>query len=274
MNKKRSGAASIRSAALLRAPAIQAGLIQACCFIVVLGVAQAATALSGAQMTIAVAALLQGALAAVVSRLRGLESWWLVIQLLFPMALVMALSLQLPPAVPLIAFVALLGWYWSTFRTQVPFYPSGLDAWQAVEGLLPNGRPIRFIDIGSGLGGLVLHLSGKYRQSEFTGIEIAPLPWFVSRLRARLKGSRASFIRGDYSRVDFAGYDVVFAYLSPAAMQALWKKANAEMRPGSLLLSYEFDIPGVMPQLTSRPVDNGPLLYGWYMQPGKLAAAA
>lgn len=274
MNKKRSGAASMRSAALLHAPGIQAALIQAGCFLVVLGAAHVASLLAGAQMTIAVAALLQGALAAVVSRLRGLASWWLVIQLLFPMALVTALALQLSPAIPLIAFVALLGWYWSTFRTQVPFYPSGLDAWHAVEGLLPKDRPIRFIDIGSGLGGLVLHLSNKHPQSEFTGIEIAPLPWFASRLRARMTRSRASFVRGDYSGVDFAAYDVVFAYLSPAAMQALWKKANAEMRPGSLLLSYEFDIPGAMPQLTSKPVGNGPFLYGWYIQPGKLATAA
>jgi hypothetical protein len=60
-------------------------------------------------------------------------------------------------------------------------------------------------------------------------------------------------------------YDVVFAFLSPAAMPALWRKASAEMRPGTLLLSYEFSIPGTTPHIIDHPVENGPALYGWYM---------
>ena len=283
MNKERPGAApsgaplgtslrippvaSLRSAALWRAPAVQAALIQSGCFLIVLGIAHGASLLGGAQITVAVAAILQGTLAAGVSRMRGMASWWLLIQLLFPIALVAALALQLPPVIFLIAFVALLGWYWSTYRTQVPFYPSGRSAWQAVEDLLPKDRQVRFIDIGSGLGGLVLYLSQRNRRGAFTGIEIAPLPWFASRLRAWFSRSSARFVRGDYGRVDFADYDVVFAYLSPAAMPALWRKAEAEMRPGSLLLSYEFDIAGAEPDLIRMPGgDGGPLLYGWYMQ--------
>jgi predicted O-methyltransferase YrrM len=82
-------------------------------------------------------------------------------------------------------------------------------------------------------------------------------------LRSRIRQSNAHFIRGDYDRLDFASYDVVFAYLSPAAMPALWQKANVEMRKGSLLLSYEFDIPGVEPHFARAPVHGGPLLYGW-----------
>jgi predicted O-methyltransferase YrrM len=53
--------------------------------------------------------------------------------------------------------------------------------------------------------------------------------------------------------LDFAQFDVVFAYLSPAAMPELWKKAQREMRPGSLLISYEFPIEGVEPNLIVCP---------------------
>jgi SAM-dependent methyltransferase len=128
---------------------------------------------------------------------------------------------------------------------------------------LPAGRPIRFIDIGSGFGGLVMHLAAQRPESSFQGIELAPLPWLASRVRAAVAGSRAHFFRGDYARLDFADYDVIFAYLSPAAMPALWDKACHEMRPGTLLLSYEFPIPGVQPSLTIEPGELGPLLYGW-----------
>lgn len=248
---------------LFRAPAVQAVLIQVVSFLLVLAFAHGISLFIEFDITIAVAALLQGGVAASISRLRGLASWWLLIQAVFPVAVLGTLSFQLPPGVFLAAFIALLALYWSTFRTQVPFYPSGPAVWDAVASLLPQDRTVRFIDIGSGLGGLVLHLSGRRMESAFTGVEIAPLPWLASMLRSRITQNNARFIRGDYDRLDFASYDVVFAYLSPAAMPALWQKASAEMRKGSLLLSYEFVIPGVEPHIVRMPVKGGPPLYGW-----------
>lgn len=254
-----------RGRPLLRAPAVEALLIQVVSLLLAIAFARGIPALFDIRLGIPAGAVTQGAIAAVLSRLRGLASWWLPIQLLFPIALVATLSLRLPPELFLLAFIALLGLYWSTFRTQVPFYPSGPAVWEQVATLLPQERPVRFIDIGSGLGGLVLHLSGARRDSAFVGIELAPLPWLASVLRARWQRSGARFIRGDYGHLGFAGYDVVFAYLSPAAMPALWQKARAEMRAGSLLLSYEFIIPGVEPDLSCIPVEGGPTLFGWRM---------
>ncbi len=250
---------------ILRAPAMRAASIQILAFAFVLALASVAPLLSGRQVTIAVAALLQGVIAAALSRVFRLAPWWLVIQAAFPLALVAMLALQLPSVVFLVSFVVLLALYWSTFRTQVPFYPSNPVAWNAVAALLPADRPVRFVDIGSGLGGLVLHLARTRPDSVFTGIEIAPLPWLVSALRSRVSPAGARFVRGDYECADFSQYDVVFAYLSPAAMPALWRKARTEMRPGALLLSYEFAIPGVASHLTMAPTEGGPLLYGWHM---------
>lgn len=250
---------------ILRAPAMRAASIQILAFAFVLALAAVAPLLSGRQLTVAVAALLQGVIAASLSRMFRLAPWWLAIQAAFPLALVAMLALQLPPAIFLVAFVALLALYWSTFRTQVPFYPSNPAAWKTVAALLPPGRPVQFADIGSGLGGLVLDLACTRPDSVFTGIEIAPLPWLISALRAKVSPTGARFVRGDYECVDFSQYDVVFAYLSPAAMPALWRKARAEMRSGTLLLSYEFAIPGVASHLTMAPTEGGPLLYGWHM---------
>jgi SAM-dependent methyltransferase len=214
-------------------------------------------------------ALLHGAIAALLARLRRMAAWWWLILLVFPVAAMGVARLHLPSWLFLAVFLFLLVLFWSTFRSQVPFYPSGLSAWDAVAGLLPSGRPIRFMDIGSGLGGAVLDLSRRRPDCEFTGIEIAPLPWLVSRVRAMLAGNRCRFVLGDYLRLDFAEYDVVFAYLSPAAMTALWQKASAEMRPGSLLLSYEFHIPGAPPDIVVQAEEGGPVLHGWHMEGAK-----
>jgi SAM-dependent methyltransferase len=241
---------------------VQAAVLQALAFPATL-VLVYLLARAGLHPSMIVAAVLQGMVAALLTWRRGLATWWRAIQFLFPVSLLGAGMLDLPPALFLVVFLFLLGLYWSTFRTQVPFYPSGPTAWKAVAALLPAGRPVRLIDIGSGLGGLVLDLARRRPDSQFTGIELAPLPWLVSRLRARLTRSSASFIRGDYEALDFGQYDLVFAYLSPAAMPALWNKASREMKPGTMLISYEFNIPAKPAHKTIDATPFGPALYVW-----------
>jgi hypothetical protein len=246
-----------------RAPAVIALLLQGAAFVPTLVtvylLARFATPPSSPLI-----ALIQGGFACLLTRWRRLAGWWLAIQLLFPIALYGALSLHIEPPWALAVFLFLLVLYWSTFRTQVPYYPSGKRVWDEVEGLLPQDRPASAIDIGSGLGGLVLELARRRPDSRFTGIELAPLPWAASRLRAILSRNQAHFLLGDYEKLNFADYDLVFAYLSPAAMSALWRKASAEMRPRSKLLSYEFLITEKAPDLIVSPKGSGPSLFVWF----------
>ena len=248
---------------MLRAPAVQALLCQLAAFPLML-LAVYLLARAGANPSYVAVALVQGLFAAMLSHWRRLARWWLAIQLLFPLAVLGASRVDLPPWLFLAVFLFMLVLYWSTFRTQVPYYPSGRAAWNAVAAQLPPDRPVAVIDIGSGLGGLVLDLARRRPDARVTGIELAPLPWLASWLRARLAGSRAVFLRGDYERLDFAGYDAVFAYLSPAAMTALWRKARREMRPGSILMSYEFAIDESAPDLSVYLPDTGRTLYIWH----------
>ncbi|MES2407493.1 MAG: class I SAM-dependent methyltransferase [Pseudomonadota bacterium] len=245
------------------APAVQALIIQGISFLLTLLLIRGIWILADLQAGMVLAAFLQGVIAAILTFWRRLAPWWLLIQLLFPVALIAALSLSLPPAIFLVLFIFFLGLYWTTFRTQVPFYPSGPTTWESVAGLIPTDRPLRLIDIGSGLGGLVLNLAARRPESEFVGIELAPLPWLASWARAKIGRSRGQFMLGDYMRQNFAQYDVVFAYLSPAAMPSLWEKASREMRSGTLLISYEFPIPDVVADVMVSPQTDGPTLYGW-----------
>lgn len=250
---------------LLQAPAVQALIVLCAALVFALLAGQAIEHVFGAAVSPLPFAVLHGALAAGIVYLRRMASWWMPILFFFPPAAVLVNSLQLPPALFLAIFLFLLLLFWSTFRSQVPFYPSGLAVWNAVVDLLPTERPLKVIDIGSGLGGAVLYFSKQRQDSKFIGIELAPLPWLVSHARALLSRSNGAFVRGDYTQLDFADFDVIFAYLSPAAMTALWQKARAEMRPGTLLLSYEFVIEGMTADIVVQPKENGPFLYGWRM---------
>ena len=248
---------------LPRLPAVRALLLQCLSFPLTLATVWL-LARAGVPMSYPAAALIQGAWAALLSWRAQLASWWCAIQFGFAPALLLARMLELPPGVFLAAFLLFLLIYWSTFRTQVPYYPSGRAVWDTVAGLLPPDRPAAAIDIGSGLGGLVLELARRRPDCRIDGIELAPLPWLASRLRAGLAHSRARFLRGDYNDLDFGGYDLVFAYLSPAAMTALWRKAEREMKPGSVLVSYEFGIVDREPDRRFVTTDSKKILFVWH----------
>ena len=212
-------------------------------------------------------ALVKGALAAGLSHYWKQPGWWRPLHAGFLPAALAALQLGLPAWAYLTAFLLVLLFYWSSFRTRVPLYLSDRKAWQALATLLPDLRPFRLVDLGSGFGGVLFYLETRFPQGQFCGVEIAPAPWLISRLRARLRHSRVDFMRRDYAHLDLGTFDVVFAFLSPAAMPDLWQQAERQMRAGSLFVSLSFGIDGRPPD-RAIPLAEGErhTLYAWRMQ--------
>jgi len=215
-------------------------------------------------------ALLCGFLAAIFSHLAGLARWWLLIQLLFVPTLVLMLKLNVPSGIYLAAFLVMLAVYWSTFRSQVPLYLSSKRVWRTLEELLPPpeaGKNFSFMDIGSGMGGVLTHLSAVRPDGRYFGVENAPLPYWLSRLRIKLgKHPHCRVIWGSLWDCDLAPYDVVFAYLSPVPMEQLWHKVKQEMRPGTLFVSNSFAVPENPPQYSISLDDlHHSTLHIWHM---------
>lgn len=234
-------------------PAVIALLLQGAAFALTLG----GVSLADVRPAPLTFALLCGLTAATLSRLAGLARWWLLIQLAFVPALVLTLTLDIPPGYFLAAFLAMLAVYWSTFKTQVPLYLSSNKVWHELEALLPAphpGRNFRFMDLGCGLGGVLTHLARVRPDGHYSGVESAPLPALASWLRTRRHRNCTvhwgSIWDDALPACQLAQYDVVFAYLSPVPMERLWRKARAEMRPGSLLVSSTFAVPDQQPDQT------------------------
>jgi SAM-dependent methyltransferase len=187
-------------------------------------------------------AFLQGALAAAIGLLLKSERWWVAIHLAFSPALVAALRLDLPAAVPLAVLAGLTFVFWTTFRGEVPLFLSSRATADALLALLPKRPGLRVVDLGAGTGGLLRRLAQARPDARFVGIEHAPLPYLVARLSAR--GLANLLIRrGDLWREPLGAQDVVYVFLSPRVMPRLWEKARAEMRPGTLLVSSSFPVP-------------------------------
>lgn len=193
-------------------------------------------------------------------RLR-LEWWWWALHLGFGPALAAGLAAPLPAGAWGVLLVLLLLAYGGTQRTRVPLYLSSSAATAALVALLPAGCGFRVLDLGCGTGTILAAIARARPFVRGEGVERAPLPWLVAKLRSLASGGRFRVAWGDLWDADLAGHDVVYAYLSPAPMARLWAKARREMRPGSLLVSFRFGIPGVAPHFE---VDTGAgRLYAW-----------
>jgi len=194
------------------------------------------------------AALIQGSIAAFLGSRLGLASWWLPINLLFSPALVSTLTFGIAPSWFLATFVLLFLIYWSAFRSQVPLYLSSRKAWAAVSGLLPGKAGVRFLDLGAGLGGMLNYLDAQHPDGNFSGMEIAPLPFALGWARKIVTRGNYSLQWGDFWPHSLADQDVVYAYLSPVPMTRLWRKVCEEMPSGSRFISNTFPVPGVEPE--------------------------
>lgn len=189
-----------------------------------------------------VLAMLQGGIAAMVALRQRAPPWWLAIHLGFAPLVVFVHGLDLSPGWFLAAFVLLLLVFWRTDTSRVPLYLSNRATAAALLGLLP-ADPVRMIDLGCGDGGLLRRLAKARPDCSFVGIEHAPLPWLLARLRT-LGLPNVALRRGDFWTEPLDGYGLVYAFLSPAPMPRLWAKACDEMSPSASLVSNSFAVPG------------------------------
>ena len=203
----------------------------------------------------------------------GSAHWWRWIHLGFTPLVAGALLLQIPPGWYLGAFVVLALIYWSSFRTQVPLYLSNLRTAEAVAAMLPQHRPPRLLDLGSGTGSLLRPLARLRPDCRCEGIESAPAPYLLSRLLAR-RQANISVARGDFWQFPWSDYDVIYAFLSPVPMSAVWRKACTELPPGALLISNSFPVEGVEPESIIEVDDRRRTRLYCYRPGGRPAATA
>jgi len=246
------------SSPLLRALGAQGGGIAVAIAYAAGSVQFAGTAPAGWQWL-----LVQAVAAALFAGALRLEWWWWFLSLAFGPALAAAFAVSIPPMAWGLLLALLLAAYGGTQRTRVPLYLSNAAAVAAFIDLVPAERPLKVLDLGCGTGTILSALSRRRPHVRCEGVERAPLPWMIARVRGLLSRPRFGVTWGSLWAMDLSDRDVVYAYLSPAPMAQLWEKARREMRPGSLLVSFRFEIPGVVPDMqvgvgTSR-------LYAWRM---------
>lgn len=192
-----------------------------------------------------------------------LPIWWWWFNALMPWLFAFVRALQIPATFFLGAFVLSWLFYTGINRTRVPYYPSHPQVLTALKTWLPP-HISRIVDIGSGFGGCCFALHKVRPGLQVTGVEMAWVPWLISCCRAWWQGNNCHFLRQDYRSLDLAQFDLVYAYLSPVVMEAVWQQALSQMKADAWLVSLEFD---VLSQPGKRMVlgPGVPNVYVWRM---------
>jgi SAM-dependent methyltransferase len=165
----------------------------------------------------------------------------------FPVSVLAAgLGQDLPPWAWLVALAPLLAAYPIKAWRDAPFFPSPP---QALTGLALRLAPAaRLLDAGCGAGHGLAAMRHAWPHANCEGIEWS---WPLAAL-CKLRCPWARVRRGDLWAETWRAYDLVYLFQRPESMARAWAKACAEMRAGSWLVSLEFAVPGVRPDLSAR----------------------
>lgn len=199
----------------------------------------------------------QGAIAAAITKFLKYGWGWVVGQLVAPPSAILALGLGLPFWVYPVILILLVLVFWNVATNRVPLYLTNTETSKALLRLIPKKKKVKFVDLGSGLGGTLRYLARQAPDSHFVGIESAPLPFALSWCLGKVSGcDNLEFRFRDIWKENLSEFDIVYCFLSPVPMPRLFDKAQGELSSGSLLISNSFRVPDHDPDRVVRVKDG------------------
>ncbi len=125
--------------------------------------------------------------------------------------------------------------YVSTSRTKI----------SAFINAVPMRADQKLVDLGCG-DGRVLRKALKRYGVRTVGYEINPLAYLKARIFS-FGSSKIKIRRQNFWEADLSDADVVFCYLYPDVMKRLAVKLAAGLKPGAVIVSSNFSLPGWVP---------------------------
>jgi hypothetical protein len=155
-------------------------------------------------------------------------------------------SMELVALGTVLVVVALIFFY--TLYTGISPMPTSARVRRAMFEMLPEGLEGTIFELGSGWGTLALPLAKRYPNCPVHGYEVSPLPWLCSWFRGKGAGrSNLIFHRQNYLQADLSAAALVVVYIHADGMAKLNPKLEAELKPGTLVLSNFFQVRGWTP---------------------------
>ncbi len=136
----------------------------------------------------------------------------------------------------------------------VPYVPSSSRVVKKMIAAAELKRGERVVDLGCGDGRLLL-CAERTAHTHGTGFELAPLVYFLARLRKFIARAHYAVHFKNLFSADLHDADVIFCYLIPEIMPRLVAKITKECKKGTRVISNTFKIPGLP---VSRIIERDP----------------
>jgi hypothetical protein len=105
-----------------------------------------------------------------------------------------------------------------------------------------------YYELGSGLGrGLKIATNNFGANS--TGFEISPFHYLVSKFLT-MKNHQIKITRSNFLQFDLSKADVIYCYLCNKLMNSLSIQFFKQLKPGTRIVSYCFELPNIVPKKT------------------------
>lgn len=137
----------------------------------------------------------------------------------------------------------LLSMFWPPDSPWAPWWRTDKKTARAMCRLAKVSKKDVVYDLGSGTG-TALIVAAKEFGARGVGIEIDPLRTFISTLALHSAKVQDRIIikRKNFYDVNISKATVVFVYLVPRVLEKLKLKFLKELKPGTLVISYRYEI--------------------------------
>ena len=130
-----------------------------------------------------------------------------------------------------------------------PWVPTPSDRVKKMLALAKIKPGEKVYDLGCGDGRMV-HFASILYKAKAVGLEFSPLIYAMAKMFQPiywLKGSRAKILFRNFYKKDLSDANVIVFYLLPHAIQKLKPKWKKELKKGTRIVSYAFQIEGWTP---------------------------
>lgn len=135
---------------------------------------------------------------------------------------------------------------WPPDSPWAPWWQTPQDVCLEMARLAKVGKKDKIYDLGCG-SGKALIVANKEFGAMGVGIEIDPLRAFWAKWNVWWQKAKEITIRKDnFYNINLSNATVLYMYLVPNALKRLVPKLSAELKPGTRIVSYVYDLPEVL----------------------------
>lgn len=133
-----------------------------------------------------------------------------------------------------------------SYTPYIPYIPSPNSVVKKMLEIAKVGENDVVYDLGAGDGRVIIMAIKEFNAKKAVGIEINDerVQKIIENIKKARLHNRAFVIRGNFFEIDISEATVITLFLLTDVNEILKPKLEKELKPGTRIISHEFEIPG------------------------------